>query len=204
MIERRGQRELERAESGARFERDPPGSEVFAGATDVRAEQRRGAKCGAIAVADDVFLHDDRVGARRHRCSGEDAACRFLCERRRKAPHSAFRGHVERPGPGARKIGKRHGIAVHRARVERGKRRSRDDAPSEHAPSSVTQVDPLGSDRRNVAQHQLLRFVEREHAGRPSTFDWRGGNASFGRRARCISPRSRFDLDGQRRMIQQR
>ena len=118
----------------------------------LRARRRRGgarrrrrstaARTRTVAVPPSVRLdRDDGVGTRWHRCAGHDADRGARRRRRARRRSRRPRRRARRASPGSRRwrasdVGGAHGVAVHRAVVERRQRPRRDDVRGEHLPDA--------------------------------------------------------------------
>ena len=70
---RRRQRHVAGGEAAAGGDQGLAGAEVHARLAQIFAGDRGFRECDAVALALDILLNDDRVGAVRHRRTGEDA-----------------------------------------------------------------------------------------------------------------------------------
>ena len=99
MVRRSRQRDISRGEPPAGWNERFAGTKVHAGLAQVVAFRHGGRETDPFALALDVLLNDDRVGAVRHRRAREDAHCLART-------HNAFKGTARR------------GLADHRQGLE--------------------------------------------------------------------------------------
>ena len=157
-----------RSKPAAGSERERPRAHVLAREPPVCAAREPCRHDHRVAVAAHVFLHEDGIGARRHRRAGEDADCRTRRQRERGGP---ARGHAldhREPGLGfAIEIGVAHGVAVHCGIVERRQIDRREQVARNHAP--VRRLERNGFDvgnRRNARADDALDLLHRKQRTR--------------------------------------
>ena len=114
MVGRGGEGDVARSEAAARREHRFALGEVESARAHVFAGGDAGRKHDLGALAARLFLHDDGVGAVRHRRAGENP---HRLARRDAAVEGASRRQLadhREPGRRRRGIGGAHGVAVHR------------------------------------------------------------------------------------------
>ena len=114
VVGRRRQRHVARGETAAGGDQGLAGAKVHARLAQIVASERGGRERDAVALAPDILLNDDGVGAFGHRRAGEDAHrfARTEGARRKRRPAADSPITVKVAGAFSR-VGGAHRIAVH-------------------------------------------------------------------------------------------
>ncbi|KFL29089.1 hypothetical protein JP75_23175 [Devosia riboflavina] len=121
----------------------------------------RGREPNEIPVPLRLFLHDDGIGAVRHRRPGKNPH-RLACADRTGKPSPSLR-HADHLEPNAlRHIRRPHGIAIHGTGIKWRLVMARDHRRRQHPPRRFGQRNTLANHIRHPRQNAIQRFINRQ------------------------------------------
>ena len=133
---------------------------------NVAARRRACAHGNRVAVPARVLLNDDRIGAVRHRCAGENADRLAGADRALEAGAGGHAADLTQGDGRVHDIGGARGVTVHGRDGEGRLREAGDDVGCQHAAVSRGERHGLRRQRRKGGSDAGDRFSDRNHRSR--------------------------------------